>query len=214
VPTGSPNLVYLAHHDPRLVALATLAEEFFAADPTTTLWKLRSFAEVLAKHAAARTNLLSTSYPEESQQQLIDRLWDKGVIGAQQRTIFHDLRRSGNAAVHEGKGDHREALHQLRMARELAVWFQRSFGNNKKFDPGPFVPPPEPHKADSALHDELKRLRDDVTARKSELDAAQQAIEASGASPGGRRVSGAPRRAPRRRLRVGLRRVRARAGEG
>jgi hypothetical protein len=43
--------------------------------------------------------------------------------------------------------NHGEALHQLRMARELAVWFQRSFGNNRKFDPGPFVPPTEPRRA-------------------------------------------------------------------
>jgi type I restriction enzyme, R subunit len=79
--------------------------------------------------------------------------------------------------VHEGKGDHREALHQLRMARELAIWFQRSFGNHRKFDPGPFVPPSEPRKAETTLHDELQGLRDDVDARSKELQAAARAIE-------------------------------------
>jgi hypothetical protein len=96
---------------------------------------------------------------QEGQQQLIDRLFDKGVIRATQRSLFHDLRRMGNAAVHEGKGDHREALHQLRMARELAIWFQRSYGNDRKFDPGPFIPPPEPKKAEAGLHDELQPAR-------------------------------------------------------
>lgn len=42
----SPNFAYLAHHDARLVALATQAEEHFAADPTVTLFKLRQFGEV------------------------------------------------------------------------------------------------------------------------------------------------------------------------
>jgi type I restriction enzyme R subunit len=174
----SSNFAYLAHHDARLVALATQAEEHFGADPTVTLFKLRQFGEVLAQRAAAKVGLYVST--EEGQQQLIDRLWDRNVIGATQRSLFHDLRRVGNAAVHEGKGDHREALHQLRMARELAVWFQRSFGNNKKFEPGPFVPPTEPKKAETTLHDELQRLRDDVEARRKELEAAQRAIEQAG----------------------------------
>ena len=135
----SPNFAYLAHHDARLVALATQAEEHFAGDPTVTLFKLRQFGEFLAQRAAAKVGLFVS---DEGQQQLIDRLWERNVIGATQRSLFHDLRRVGNAAVHDGVGDHREALHQLRMARELAVWFQRSFGNDRKFDPGPFVPPP------------------------------------------------------------------------
>lgn len=171
----SSNFAFLAHHDARLVALATQAEEHFASDPTVTLFKLRQFGEVLAQRAAAKVGLLSA--PEEGQQLLIDRLFDKGAIRATQRSLFHDLRRAGNAAVHQSKGDHSDALHQLRMARELAVWFQRSFGNNAKFDPGPFVPPPEPKKAEAALAEELQRLRDDVDARAKELAAAKRAID-------------------------------------
>jgi len=140
-----------------------------------TLFKLRQFGEVLAQRAAAKVGLFID--PLEGQHQLIDRLANGGAIGATQRTLFHDLRRVGNAAVHENKGDHREALHQLRMARELGVWFQRSFGNNKKFDPGPFAPPQEPKRADAPLHEEFERLRHEASARKEELEAARQANE-------------------------------------
>lgn len=171
----SPNFAFLAHHDARLVALATQAEQHFAADPTITLFKLRQFGELLAQRAAAKVGLFTG--PEEPQQQLIDRLSERGVIRAGQRALFHDLRRDGNAAVHQGKGDYRIALHQLRMARELAIWFQRSFGNNSKFDAGPFVPPAEPKKAEAGLHEELERLRLDVEARSKELAAAQRAVE-------------------------------------
>ncbi len=171
----SPNFAYLAYHDARLVALATQAEEHFGSDPTVTLFKLRQFGEVLAQRAAAKVGLFIG--PDEKQQTLIDRLFDRNVIGATQRSLFHDLRIVGNAAVHEGVGDHREALHQLRMARELAVWFQRSFGNNRKFDPGPFIPPTEPKTMEAGLHDELARLRENVEARQKELEAAARAIE-------------------------------------
>ncbi|HEY1954395.1 MAG TPA: type I restriction-modification system endonuclease [Polyangiaceae bacterium] len=171
----SPNFSYLAYHDARLVALATQAEQHFGGDPSVTLIKLRLFAEVLAQRAAAKVALFVER--EENQQQLIERLYERNVIGATQRTLFHELRRAGNLAVHEGKGDHREALHQLRMARELGVWFQRSFGNNKKFDPGPFIPPPDPKAGEAGLHAELQRLRDDVAARQKELEAASRAIE-------------------------------------
>ena len=174
-PKPSPNFAYLAYHDARLSALATQAEEHFAGDPTVTLFKLRQFGEVLAQRAAAKVGLFVGA--AEPQKQLVDRLLERGVIGATQCLLFHDLRRVGNAAVHEGKGSHSDALHQLRMARELAVWFQRSFGSNQKFDPGPFVPPAGPGKPASALADELARLRSDVEAHKQDLLAAQRAIE-------------------------------------
>jgi type I restriction enzyme R subunit len=171
----SPNFAYLAYHDTRLVALATQAEQYFASDPTITLFKLRQFGEVLAQRAAAKVGMFVD--PLEGQQRLIDRLADGGVIGATQRTLFHDLRRVGNVAVHEGRGDHREALHQLRMARELGVWFQRAFGNNKKFDPGPFIPPQEPQRPEATLQQELARLRQELAEHQKEREAAQRAIE-------------------------------------
>ncbi len=79
--------------------------------------------------------------------------------------------------MHEGVGDHREALHQLKQARELGVWFQRSFGNDKKFDPGPFVPPPDPAGEDAALAAQLEALRAELTNSKVDLDAVRAAVE-------------------------------------
>lgn len=62
-PTPSPNFAFLAYHDARLVAMGTQAEEHFATDPTVTLFKLRQFAEVLAKRAAANVGLLRPAPP-------------------------------------------------------------------------------------------------------------------------------------------------------
>lgn len=174
--TPSPNFAYLAHHDPRLAALGTQAEQQFAIDPSVTLTKLRLFAEVLAKRAAAKVGLYQAG---EKQQELVDRLYARNLFGATQRQLFHDLRRAGHTAVHEGEGDHAEALHQLKMARELGVWFQRSFGNNRRFDPGPFIPPPEPAKVESALSAELTRLKAELEKHAQQAaNAAKEAAEA------------------------------------
>ncbi len=133
--TPSPNFAFLAYHDPRLVALGTQAEEHFATDPNVTLIKLRQFCEVLAKRAAAKVGLLVN--PREEQRRVIDALSDRGAIGATQRDLFHQVRRLGNEAVHDFAGTQGEALHQLKIAHQLAIWFQRIFGNNRQFDPGP-----------------------------------------------------------------------------
>lgn len=171
----SPNFAFLAYHDARLVALGTQAEEHFATDANVTLYKLRQFCEVLAKRAAAKVGLLVD--PREELRRVIDALSDRNAIGSTQRDLFHQLRRAGNDAVHDLTGSQSEALHQLKVAHQLAVWFQRTFGNNKKFDPGPFTPPAEPKKADAALHDELARLRANLAEHANEAEAAKRAIE-------------------------------------
>lgn len=78
------------------------------------------------------------------------------------RSWPNQLRRAGNEAVHEGAESPSEALHQLEVARELAVWFRRTFGNSRKFDPGSFIPASEPQKVDAALHAALTKLREHV----------------------------------------------------
>ncbi|CAN5478200.1 type I restriction-modification system endonuclease [soil metagenome] len=174
-PKPSPNFAYLAYHAARLVALATQAEQHFATDPNVTLYKLRQFAEILAKRAAAKVGLLVD--PREDFGRVVFDLGERGAIGATQKALFHQIRVLGNEAVHQLAGTQAEALHQLKVAHQLAIWFQRSFGNNRKFDPGPFVPPTEPAKADASLHEELDRLRSEVGKRKADLDDAARAIE-------------------------------------
>jgi len=86
--------------------------------------------------------------------------------------LFHQIRLTGNEAVHEAHGTHRQALAALKMARELGVWFHRSFGPDSTFSPGPFVPPMAPEDASQPLAEEIARLRD---AAAQALSAAEQA---------------------------------------
>jgi hypothetical protein len=93
----TPNFAYLAHNDPRLVALGTQAEEHFAADPKVSLFKLRKFGELLVKRGGG-----DGVDGREQQLDIVNRLHKRGVVGAAQRTLFHDLRKS--RGVHHQSG--------------------------------------------------------------------------------------------------------------
>jgi type I restriction enzyme, R subunit len=79
--------------------------------------------------------------------------------------------------MHEQGGNHAEALTTLKLARELGIWFYRTF-TNARFSPGPFVPPPDPSAATKALHEELARLRGIVSEAQSEAERSRLAVEA------------------------------------
>jgi type I restriction enzyme R subunit len=108
---------------------------------------------------------------------VIDKLWDRQIINAQVSQLFHGLRKAGNEAAHRHTGDRREALHQLQMARKLAVWFHRSFGGAPHFKAGPFIPPPDPHEAERELRTEFERLRESVVTVHEQIAGTQQLVE-------------------------------------
>ena len=169
-PRPASNFEFLAYHDPRLAVLGAEAERQLAEFPVACIATLRLFSEILAQRAAARVGVLVD--PRETQLEVLNRLAQRGALPFAPGELFHELRRAGNDAVHKGIGDHREALHQLKQARELGVWFQRSFGNNRKFDPGPFLPPPDPKGEDAALAAQLAGLREELAKSKVDLEAA------------------------------------------
>lgn len=165
----SANFSFLAAHDPLLVSLGALAERYFVDDPTTAVIKLRQFAETLAQHTLA--NLGLPGIPQEQQVDLLHRLRAARALTPEVHELFGFIRRAGNDAVHKNIGGHREALHCLKLARELGIWFHRSFGGGQKFNPGPFVPPSDPASATKELHAELERLRKQLDEAKLSADA-------------------------------------------
>ena len=168
----SANFAFLAAHDQCLADLAALAERYFADDPATTLFKLRQFGELLAKLLAARTARLEST--EESFADILRRLRLARVLPPAAADLFHQLRLAGNEAVHEAQGTHRQALAALKVARELGVWFHRTFGQDSgAFSAGPFVPPRASEDASQALADEIDRLRDTAAQALSVAEQAQ-----------------------------------------
>jgi type I restriction enzyme R subunit len=183
---GPGNFGFLASHDPAMARLGADAERFFAQDPDVAILRLRQLGEFLAAHAAAACGLYV--FAGEGQLDLLRKLGDRGVVSAEVAQLFHALRRAGNQAAHGASGSHREALLALKMARELAVWFHRTFGAQPNFKPGPFTPPHDPPKSTTpkpvhnaeldALKAELDRLRTEAAAHRTAAEAALAQAEA------------------------------------
>jgi|CXWL01.1.fsa_nt_gi type I restriction enzyme R subunit len=150
------NFSVLSQHDEQLLRLGMLAEKYFADDPNTCLLKLRQLAESLAQLLAARTGLYISA--EETQYDLLRRLQDSGVMPREIFQMFNEVRRAGNAANHSLSGDHRAALSTLKLARQMGLWFQRTF-KDADYKSGPFIPPQLPKDESTELRAEMERLK-------------------------------------------------------
>ncbi|XKH59578.1 type I restriction-modification system endonuclease [Halomonas sediminis] len=169
----SVNFGFLAEHDALFVQLASAAEGAFSGDPNTTLIKLRQLGEALAQHLAASSGIDFDD--QTSQSDLLYRLNREVRLEPQVKELFHTLRIEGNKATHQFRTCHKEAMDGLRLARELAIWFHRSFGNaGTGFKPGPFVPPQDPSAQLRQLQVDIEKLRHDLKHASMELDSSQQ----------------------------------------
>jgi type I restriction enzyme R subunit len=165
---GSPNFEFLTPHHELLVRYAAQAERFVFEDANLALIRLRQFGELLAQQACAYVGIPTTEQTEFSV--VLNLLRDRRAATSDVLDLFHGLRKAGNSAVHSHVGTQSEALHQLRMARTLAVWFHRAFGKDPHFKAGPFVPPPDPAHASRELSEELERLRQQVVRHQNEAE--------------------------------------------
>ena len=160
--TGQSNFDFLTSHSPQLAKLGVLAERYFHDDPPGALGKLRIFGEFMAKEIAAQHALLPPGQP--SFDDILRALKAKGVITRDVAEYFYHLKRSGNAALHENTGSAGEALHALKIARAIGVWYHKSYAGNPGFKAGPFVPPTPPIDATEQLQQEIAELRKAVQA--------------------------------------------------
>ncbi len=173
---SSSNFSFLAEHDPVFLQLANTAEQVFAADPNTTLIKLRQLGEAIAQDIAARVGIELTA--ETKQTDLLFKLSREINLDPTIRGLFHTLRIEGNKATHQFRTQHKEAMDGLKVARALAIWFHQSFGNTSgDFKPGPFVALADPSAQLRELQIEIDRLRADLASTNESLDSNQQLTE-------------------------------------
>lgn len=142
--SSSNNFGFLQEHDPLLLQLCLAAERNYHDDPNTTVIKLRQFGEAVVRHLAAVFNLTTTT--EQTQADLLKTLQVRRLIDRNVAELLHYLRREGNQAAHEFQSTPQQAKSALKIARELAVWFHRSFakGDARSFKVGPFTEPDAP----------------------------------------------------------------------
>lgn len=156
------NFGFLKQHDPLLADLGATAERIFAHDPASAVLKLRLLAEALTEEIAARLGIAQQSTQADRLRAVDARMG----LDPQVAQMFHLLRRTGNQAAHDPahRIGYREGLDALRVARELAVWFHRSFGGDVDFNPGKFVLPDDPSRKLAELHEQVAKLEADLAA--------------------------------------------------
>ena len=152
------NFEFLSEHSPILLQLARTAEAIFVSDPNTTLIKLRQLGEALAQDLASRYGIRFDE--QTTQRDLLNKLQQELQLDRKIRDLFYILRVEGNKATHEFQTRHQEALNGLKMARELAVWFHRSFGKQgNQFKAGAFIPPRDPSQPLRELTEQIAQLK-------------------------------------------------------
>jgi type I restriction enzyme, R subunit len=170
------NFAFLSVHDAQLVQLGTLAERYFREDPSTAIFKLRQFAELVSKLIAAHHALYRGE--RDTFEETLRRLSFERIIPKEVADVLHALRKVGNVAVHEAGGTHSQALSALKFARQLGIWFHRTYGKKPNFNAGPFLPPPEPADATAPLKEEVEVLRQRVAEGQEAAERAQREAEA------------------------------------
>ena len=172
----SPNFVFLAR-DLRVAAeYATLAERYVFDDANTALIKLRQFAEVVVTESVAWSGLYRAG--DATLAQSLRLLRDRRITDDRVHQLLHRMREAGNKAVHEGHDVRRDALHQLKMARAVGVWWYRTFVDGD-LKPGPFIPPRPPADPTAELAAELDELRERLAAKKTEARASIEKLMAA-----------------------------------
>ena len=163
------NFEFLKEHDSVFFQLTNNAERIFAIDPNACLMKLRQFGEALAQDLATQVGLMRTE--RETQLDLLNKLRSRLDLDRTVQDLFHLLRTSGNHANHEFVTSYKDAMDGIKVARELAIWYHRSFGKKgDAFKPGAFVLPEDP----SA---NLRQLQTEISKLKTQLEESSQSVD-------------------------------------
>jgi len=167
------NFDFLKYHDPVYFQLAQSAERVFIADPNTTLIKLRQLGEAFAQDIAAR---LGIEFDDKTTQtNLLYKINRELRLEPVVKQLFHALRIEGNKATHLFQTEHKEALNGLKLARQLAIWFHRSFADLKQpFKPGPFILPDDPSQQLRDLQTQIQILQNQLLENNQHLENSQQ----------------------------------------
>lgn len=174
--TRTSNFDFLSQVDEKLLNLGRLSETFFHDDPSTSIIKLRQFGERLAQRHAASAGL--DVFPDLKQADLLRELKLEKAVPDQVLDVFHHIRKLGNRAVHDGYGDHLQALNCMKMAVQLGIWHVRVVRSDPKWRASPFAPPVAPSTASFDVLSELERLRSERNEALTEVDRANAELEA------------------------------------
>lgn len=171
----SINFELLREGWPELASLGGFAESYAHDDPISSLTKLRSFCEQIAKAVHHRLKL-----PRLVRPGLLDLLEDasfRSAVPAVVQDKMHALRVHGNKAVHGNEGDTTDAIRGLRDAHDLAKWVFVTFANGKAGDCEGFVEPPTGGVEGASRRKEKREILQRVAAQEAQMQKLLKELE-------------------------------------
>ena len=156
--TPSSNFAFLTKLHPLWAELGSVAERVFPIDPRSCVVKMRLLAEDMARDMAIQVGIQPSAF--DSQLALVRELENRLRLDAKVRDMLHLLRKRGNEAAHQADAPigFTEGLEVLKIGRELALWYHRTFDNQPDYRPGPFIPPDNPSRKLSELQKRVQEL--------------------------------------------------------
>jgi len=184
---GLSNFGFLTEHNPLLADLGATAERLYPFDPASCVLKLRLLAESITQDVASRVGVRLI---QPTQAELLRAVDQRLELDPQVRQMFHLLRQRGNKAAHQvdHRIGYREGLEALKVAREIALWFHRSFGSDADFKPGPFILPDDHSQRLLTLQQQVADLTQNLQKAQSEQAAKGQIAELLAAQAAQERV--------------------------
>uniref|UniRef100_B8HYS8 Dynamin family protein n=1 Tax=Cyanothece sp. (strain PCC 7425 / ATCC 29141) TaxID=395961 RepID=B8HYS8_CYAP4 len=121
------NFGFLQPHNQELAEIGEAAERMYALkQPQASISVIRTFAERLARLVACQESIDDESIDQKERLDKIGkkfkRTLDESIIDK-----FDKLRRLGNSATHEWRGNLRDAGASLRDAYEISVWYYKKY---------------------------------------------------------------------------------------
>ncbi|MFF4484295.1 DEAD/DEAH box helicase family protein [Streptomyces sp. NPDC001520] len=161
----SRNFGFLQSHLPLLVVYGAGAEAAVYTDPNVALFKARQFAEVLAADLVRRGRVRVEGDRQIDRLKALDR---EGYLHGTVGDVFHELRITGNDAVHNNLAESRAAFRAVQSCFRLAVWFHRLLTGSR--EQLPFVPP-QPPESETATPEYQALLAEVEVAKKALAEA-------------------------------------------
>ncbi len=145
------------------------AERNVFQDPNTTISKLRTFAETIAKYIVALENI-----KEERgiiQADRLNHLYYNQFLSREIYDLFNLIRLKGNKATHDPSyGDTDEAKALLQMAYRIGVWFMEVYGDWDFQAPAYREPKPEKSFSEKELEDITRTYEEKLAHLEEELE--------------------------------------------
>lgn len=174
------NFEFLGHLEPTLYDLGKKSEDYFADDPSTCIFKLRQFCEILTQNYAKLFEYREDDF--SNQLSLLKKLDYDSKLPKKVADALHHIRKIGNDAVHNKPVKNEDALTCLKLGVQLAYWYVNTAFDEFEFDANiyAFLPPKSPKHVTKRLQDEISRLEKELTIVKRSLkDVSYNALEAS-----------------------------------